>query len=57
MASKNPGATLLPWLGIATLVIVLDQLTKTLILQTFQLNDSHTAVSYTHLTLPTKRIV
>jgi signal peptidase II len=42
MASKNSGASLLPWLGIAALVIVLDQLTKTLILQTFQLNDSHT---------------
>jgi len=45
MAFKNSGASLLPWLGIAALVIVLDQLTKTLILHTFQLNDSHTVTS------------
>ena len=45
MASKYSGA-LLPWLGIAALVIVLDQLTKTLILQAFQLNDSHTITSF-----------
>ncbi|HKW83362.1 MAG TPA: signal peptidase II, partial [Burkholderiaceae bacterium] len=34
------------WLGIAALVIVLDQLTKTLILHTFQLNDSHTVTAF-----------
>ena len=46
MASKHSGASLLPWLGIAALVIVLDQLTKTLILQAFQLYDSHTVTSF-----------
>jgi len=40
MASNKSGGSLLPWLGIAALVILLDQLTKTLILQTFKLNDS-----------------
>ncbi|HKX42499.1 MAG TPA: signal peptidase II [Burkholderiaceae bacterium] len=42
MASNKSGGSLLPWLGIAALVIVLDQLTKTLIVQNFQLNDSRT---------------
>ena len=42
MASNKSGGSLLPWLGIATLVIVLDQLTKMLIVQSFQLNDSRT---------------
>ena len=32
MAIKKPGVSLWPWLGIAALVIVLDQVTKTLIL-------------------------
>ena len=36
----------LPWLGVAALVIVLDQLTKTLIVGAFRLGDSHTVTSF-----------
>ena len=45
MATKRSGS-LLPWLGIALIVILIDQFTKTLILGTFQLNDSHTVTSF-----------
>lgn len=38
--APSSGARLLPWLGIAFVVIVLDQLTKALILADFQLGDS-----------------
>ena len=40
MAKKTLGTNLLPWLGIAVIVILLDQFTKTLILGYFQLGDS-----------------
>jgi signal peptidase II len=46
MAGKKTGGSLLPWLGIALIVILLDQFTKTLILGSFQLNDSHTVTSF-----------
>ena len=39
MASRR-GASLVPWLGIAFAVIVLDQLTKAWIASTFQLGDA-----------------
>jgi signal peptidase II len=43
MAARNASAgSLLPWLGIAAIVILADQITKTLILRAFQLGDSHT---------------
>ena len=42
----NPVARLLPWLGIALAVIVLDQITKTLIIGNFQLGDSRTVTSF-----------
>ncbi len=45
MATRQTG-TLGPWLGIALVVIVLDQLTKTLILGAFQLGDSHTLTAF-----------
>ena len=38
------------WLGLAFLVIVLDQLTKSLILGSFQLNDSRAITSFFNLT-------
>ena len=41
--------TLLPWLGIALAVIVLDQVTKTAILGAFQLGDSRTVTSFFNL--------
>ncbi len=43
---KSGGASLLPWLGIALAVILLDQLTKTLILGHFHLGDSRTVTSF-----------
>ena len=45
MARNSSGASLLPWLGIAAIVILADQITKTLILRAFQLGDSHTVSS------------
>ncbi len=44
--SKAAGSSLLPWLALALLVFLLDQLTKTLILGSFQLGDSHTVTSF-----------
>jgi signal peptidase II len=48
MAAKKSTAAsnLLPWLGIALVVILLDQFTKTLILGNLQLNDSRTVTSF-----------
>ena len=46
MAVKNSGGSLWPWLGVAALVIVLDQITKTLILGSFQYGDSHYVTSF-----------
>ena len=43
--AKNK-SSLLPWLGIALIVILVDQFTKTLIIGAFQLGDSHTVTSY-----------
>ena len=46
MASKKSGGTLLPWLGIALVVVLFDQFTKTLITGFFQLGDSHTVTPF-----------
>jgi signal peptidase II len=47
MAARNAsGSSLLPWLGIAFIVILADQFTKTLILGDFQLGDSRTVTSF-----------
>ena len=47
MASRNaPRSSLLPWLGIAAIVILLDQVTKTMILKTMAIGDSHTVTSF-----------
>jgi len=46
MASKKSGGALLPWLGIALIVIVLDQFFKTLILGNFQLGESRVVTSF-----------
>ena len=43
---KSSGSNLLPWLGIALLIILLDQFTKTLIVGNFQLGDSRTVTSF-----------
>ncbi len=46
MAFKKSGGSVLPWLGIAVVIILIDQFTKTLILGAFQLGDSHTVTSF-----------
>ena len=46
MASRRLGGSLLPWLGIALVVILADQLSKTLIISTFRPNDSHWVTSF-----------
>jgi signal peptidase II len=42
MATQKSGSTLLPWLGIAAIVILLDQVTKAVILRTMAIGDSTT---------------
>lgn len=37
---------MLPWLAVALTIIVLDQLTKTLVMESFQLGDSRTVTSF-----------
>jgi signal peptidase II len=46
MAARKAGGALLPWLGIALIVILVDQFAKTLIVGNFELNDSHTLTSF-----------
>jgi signal peptidase II len=47
LSSRAPGLAL--WLGLAVLVIVLDQLTKTLILGQFQLGDTRQITAHFNL--------
>jgi signal peptidase II len=47
-SSRPPGLAL--WLGLAVLVIVLDQVTKTLVLGAFQLGDARPITSFFTLT-------
>jgi signal peptidase II len=49
MAAKGKAGSLLPWLALAALVIVADQLTKTLVLHEFRLGDSTTVTSFFNL--------
>jgi signal peptidase II len=44
-ASSSP-AGLLPWLGLAAIVILLDQITKAMILRTFQYGDTTVITSW-----------
>jgi len=45
MASRNsPG--IYPWLGLSLLIVLADQLTKTMIVGSMQLGDSHTITSF-----------
>jgi signal peptidase II len=48
-ASKTTNTPMALWLGLAFLVILADQLTKTLILGEFQLHDSRTVTSFFNL--------
>ena len=47
--ASSPSSRLLPWLGIALIVIVLDQFTKTLIVQYFHYGDSRTITSFLNI--------
>ena len=50
MSTRNSSnKNLLPWLGIALLVILIDQFTKTLILGAFQHGDSRSVTSFFNL--------
>lgn len=49
MVGRSAAPRLALWLGLAALVVVLDQLSKTLILSQFQLGDSRTVTSYFNL--------
>lgn len=46
MASKSAKGTLLPWLGIAFLLILADQFTKVLIVGAYELGHSHAVTSF-----------
>jgi signal peptidase II len=46
MAFKKAGGSVLPWLGLALVVILLDQFTKTLILGNFVYGESRTVTSF-----------
>src|SRR5947208_16495772 len=45
-ANRSSGSSLFPWLGIALIVIVADQFTKTLILGDFRLYDSRVVTPF-----------
>ena len=49
MAARKANGGLLPWLGIALVVVLLDQFTKTLILGHFELGDSRLVTSFFNL--------
>ncbi len=46
MATKKSGSAMLPWFGIAAVVILFDQITKAMILKTMAIGDSHTVTSF-----------
>ena len=48
-SSSRPFSALLPWLGIALAVILLDQISKTVVIGVFQLGDSRTITSFFNL--------
>jgi signal peptidase II len=49
MAAGRSARALLPWLGIALAVIVVDQLTKSLVLHAFRLHDSEVVTPFFNL--------
>jgi len=46
MGSGAPSSGMLPWLGLALIVLILDQLTKVLILGNFQYGDTTVVTSF-----------
>lgn len=49
--SSSSGAGLAPWLGIATIIVLLDQLTKITITRLFAYGESHPLTSFFNLVL------
>jgi len=48
-ANRSSGSSLLPWLGIALIVVLADQFTKTLIIGDFRLYDSRVVTPFLNL--------
>ena len=48
MVSRQ-SSSLLPWLGIAAIIVLLDQITKAMVLRTMQIGDSHVVTSFFNL--------
>jgi len=48
-ANRSSGSSLLPWLGIALIVVLADQFTKTLIVGDFRLYDSRVVTPFLNL--------
>jgi signal peptidase II len=46
MATQRNSGSMLPWLGVALIVIVFDQVTKALIVRTLHTGDSHVVNSF-----------
>jgi signal peptidase II len=46
IARDAGGAGLLPWLGAAAIVVLIDQITKTLILRSFELGETHVVTPF-----------
>jgi signal peptidase II len=46
MGKQASGSALLPWLGIAAIVVLLDQTTKAVILRMVPIGDSHTITAF-----------
>jgi signal peptidase II len=49
--SSNTDKGMIPWLGIAAIVILLDQITKITIIQMFKYGESHPVTSFFNLVL------
>ena len=49
MYKKSWGQTVLPWLGLALIIILLDQMTKFWVMQSFALGDSRQVTSFFNL--------
>jgi signal peptidase II len=48
-ASRTAGGALLPWLGLALVILILDQFTKVMVLGYYQLGDSTRVTSFFNL--------
>lgn len=51
MASKNSSGGLAPWLGIAVIIVLFDQVTKITIARMFSYGESHPVTSFFNLVL------